>query len=128
VKAATHRQGIFEEARVALARKDLGTAKARAAAYAKEVAVKSVPFEVRQQHEIAGLIALQEGDHARALAELRQANHQDPRVLYDLGLAYRGQGDQAKAKEAFAAAASFNALSFNYGYVRGKAKEALARS
>jgi tetratricopeptide (TPR) repeat protein len=128
VKAATHRQDIFEEARVALAKKDLATAKAKAASYAKEVAVKSVPFEVRQQHEIAGLIALQEGEHAKAVAELGQANQQDPRVLYNLGLAYRGQGDAAKAKEAFTAAAGFNALNFNYGYVRGKAKEALAKS
>ena len=127
VKAATRRQGLFDEARVALARKDVSTAKLKADAYAKEVAVKKVPFEVRQQHEINGLIALQGKDHARAAAELLQANQQDPRVLYHLGLAYQGQGDAAKAKEALAAAADFNGLSFNYAYVRTKAQQALAK-
>ena len=33
-------------------------ARAKAAAYAKAVAVKSIPFEVRQSHELAGRIAL----------------------------------------------------------------------
>jgi hypothetical protein len=44
-----------------------------------------------------------------------------------LGLAYQGQGDAAKAKETLAAAADFNGLSFNYAYVRTKAKQALAK-
>lgn len=127
VKAATRRQALFDEARVALARKDVKTARAKADAYAKEVAVKSVPFEVRQQHEIAGLVALQEGDHARAAAELGLANQQDPRVLYHLGLAYKGLGETAKAKEALSAAANFNGLSFNYAFVRAKAQQALPK-
>lgn len=128
VKAATRRQGAFDEARVALARNDVKTAKAKSEAYAKEVAVKKVPFEVRQQHEIAGLIALHEKDYAGATAELKLANQQDPRVLYHLGLAYKGQGDAAKAKGALTSAANFNALSFNYAYVRKMAQEALAKS
>ena len=54
VKEATRRQHLFDEARVALARKDLGTAKQKAAAYATQVAAKKVAFEMRQQHELAG--------------------------------------------------------------------------
>lgn len=127
VKLATRRNGLFDEARVALARKDQKTAKGKAEAYAKEVGVKQVPYEVRQQHELSGLIALQEGDYPRAVAELKQANQQDPRVLYHLGVAYQGQGDATKAKETFAAAANFNGLSFNYGYVRRKAQQAMAK-
>ncbi len=127
VKAATRRQGLFDEARVALARNDVKAAKAKSEAYAKEVAAKKVPFEVRQQHEIAGLIAFHEKDYPRATAELKEANQQDPRVLYHLGLAYQGQGDAAKAKETLAAAANFNALSFNYAYVRKMAQQALAK-
>jgi tetratricopeptide (TPR) repeat protein len=82
VREATHRQALFDEARVALVRNDLTTARAKAAAYAKEVAVKSIPFEVRQGHELAGRIALAERSYASAVAELRQANQQDPRVVY----------------------------------------------
>ena len=60
VKEATRRNHLFEQARVAVAKKDLATAKAKAAEYATQVAVKKVPFEVRQQHELAGMIALGE--------------------------------------------------------------------
>lgn len=122
VKDATHRQVLFEEARVALARKDGAAAKAKAAAYAAAVAVKKIPFEVRQSHELAGQIALEEKSYPAAVAELQQANDQDPRVLYLLARALQGAGDAQKAKEVGAKAADFNALSPNYGYVRGKAK------
>jgi tetratricopeptide (TPR) repeat protein len=122
VKEATHRQALFDEARVALTRKDLAVAKAKAAAYASAVAVKKLPFEVRQSHELAGHIALEQKDYAAAVAELRQANDQDPRVLYLLAVALQGAGESQKAKEVGARAADFNALSPNYGYVRGKAK------
>jgi tetratricopeptide (TPR) repeat protein len=127
VKAATRRNGLYDEARVALARKDIKTARLKAEAYAKEVATKQAPFEVRQQHQLAGLLALQEGDHARAVAELKQASQQDPRVLYQLGLAYQAQGDAAKARELLDAAANFNGLNFNYAYVRRRAQQALAK-
>jgi tetratricopeptide (TPR) repeat protein len=126
VKEATHRQAIFDEARVALARNDVTTAKAKAAAYAAAVKARSIPFEVRQTHELAGRIALAEKDHATAAGELRQANQQDPRVLYLLAVALQGQGDLQAAKDAGTQAADFNGLSNTYGYVRGKAKAMLA--
>jgi len=122
VRDATHRQSLFDEARVALARNDLATARARAAAYQTAVAVKSIPFEVRQSHELAGRIALAEKSYAAAIAELRQANQQDPRVVYLTAVALRGQGDLQAAKEASLEAADFNGLSATYGYVRAKAR------
>jgi tetratricopeptide (TPR) repeat protein len=125
VKEATHRQAIFDEARVALARNDLAGAKAKAAAYTAAVKIKGIPFEVRQGHELAGRVALAEKDHATAVAELRQANQQDPRVLYLLAVALQGKGELQAAKDTGAQAADFNALSNTYGFVRGKAKAML---
>jgi len=122
VKEATHRQNLFDESRVALAKNDLATARARAAAYASAVAAKGIPFEVRQSHELAGRIALAEKNHAAAVVELRKANQQDPRVLYLTAVALQAAGEAQKAKEVGAQAADFNALSPTYGYVRGKAK------
>ncbi len=122
VKEGTHRQALFDEARVALARNDVATAKAKSAAYTKEVTVKSIPFEVRQSHELAGRIALAEKSYAVAAAELRQANQQDPRVLYLTAVALQGKGDLQAAKDASVQAADFNGLSNTYGYVRGKAR------
>ena len=122
VKAATRRNHVFEESRLAVARHDLATAKARAAEYAKQVAVKKVPFEVRQQHELSGLIALEEKQFANAVTELKLANQQDPRIVYLTALAIQGTGDAAQARTLAGKAARFNALGFNYGYVRAKAQ------
>jgi tetratricopeptide (TPR) repeat protein len=122
VKQAAHRNHVFEEARLAAARGDFATAKTRAAEYARQVAVKRVPFEVRQQHELAGQIALGEKQYAGAVAELKQANQQDPKVLYLTALALQGAGDVAQARALATKAASFNVLGFNYGFVRSKAQ------
>ena len=122
VKEAARRQALFDESWVALARNDTVAARAKAAAYAKAVAVKSIPFEVRQSHELAGRIALAEKSYASAVSELRQANQQDPRVVYLTAVALQGAGDRQAAKEASLEAADFNGLSNTYGYVRGKAR------
>ena len=82
VKEATRRNHLFEEGRVAAAGKDIATAKTKVAEYTRQVAVKKRPFEVRQQHELAGLIALAEKRSAAAAQEFQLANQQDPRILY----------------------------------------------
>ena len=123
VKQATRRNLLFEEGRLAVARKDLAVAKAKSAEYAKQVAVKSNPFEQFQVHQLAGILALAENNGAVAVAELQKANPLDPQVLYQLALATRAAGDAAAAKAIAVRAADFNALNFNYGYVRSKAKQ-----
>ena len=125
VKEAAHRQALFDDARVALARNDVASAKAKASEYAKAVAAKQIPFEARQGHELQGRIALAEKRYEAAASELRQANQQDPRVLYLTAVALEGKGEQPAAKELAVKAADFNGLSNTYGYVRGKAKAML---
>ena len=122
VKEGTRRQHLFDEGRVAVARNDLSTAKAKAAAYTTAVGVKKIPFEVRQSHELAGRVALAEKNYAAAAGELRQANQQDPRVVYLLAVALQGKGEAEAAKTAAVQAADWNALSNTYGFVRGKAR------
>jgi hypothetical protein len=118
---------LFDQARVALAKRDLTQARSLSASHAKQVAAKQIPFEVRRQHELAALIALADGKPKVAAAELGQANQQDPRVLYVLAMALADAGDAKQARAAAAKVAGYNALSLNYGYVRAKAV-ALARS
>jgi tetratricopeptide (TPR) repeat protein len=126
VKEAARRLNTFNLARVALAQGDLAGARAGASAYATAVARRKVPFEVRQSHELAGMIALASKDYAQAVTELKQANQLDPRVLYHLARAYQGQGNAQAAREAARQAAEHNGLNFNYAYVRGKARQLLA--
>jgi tetratricopeptide (TPR) repeat protein len=123
VKQGTRRNHLFEEGRIAVAKNDLATAKARSAEYAKQVAVKKVPFEVRQQHELAGLIALAEKQYPTAAQELKGANQQDPRVIYLTAVALQGAGDTEQARALAGRAANFNGLGFSYGYVRTKARK-----
>ena len=122
-KDATRRNHLFEQARLAVAKKDLGAAKAKAAEYATQVAVKKAPFEVRQQHELAGLIALAEKQPSLAAQEFSHANQQDPKILFLSAVAWRDAGNPAKAAAFATKAAKFNGLSFNYGYVRKKAEK-----
>jgi tetratricopeptide (TPR) repeat protein len=125
VKEAAHRQALFDEARLAIARQELPAARTKASAYAAAVAGPKIPFEVRQSRELAGRIALAEKDWKAAASALREANQQDPRVLYLTAVADQGRGDLLAAKQAGGQAADWNALSPTYGYVRGKAKAML---
>jgi len=119
------RNHSFDLARVALAKKDLAGAKSTAETYAKAVGEKKVPFEVRQLHELNGMIAIEDKRLDAAVAELQQANQQDPRVLYLLAVALSAKGDAVQARTYCTKAADFNGLSGNYGYVRKKAKDLL---
>ena len=123
VKEATRRNHLFEQARVAAVHGDVATAKAKATAYAAQVMPRQAPFELRQQHELAGLIALAEKRPSAAAEEFARANQQDPRILYLTAVALREAGDTARASAAASKAASFNSLNFNFAYVRAKARQ-----
>ena len=128
VKEAAHRNHLFDMARVALLKGDLAGARATAAKYSTAVEAKKVPFEVRQSHELAGMIAVQGKDWDTALTELGKAGGQNPRVSYLTGMAWQGKGDATKAAEAFRAAADYNQLNGVYGFIRPQARRQLARS
>jgi tetratricopeptide (TPR) repeat protein len=125
VKETTQRNQLYREARVALEKGDLKTAQSKAKVYGKQVATHQIPFEVRLTHELAGRIALREKDYDTAVTELAQANQQDPIVLHLSALACEGKGDLEQARAFCQKAANFNALNFNYAYVRAKAQKML---
>ena len=117
----------YNLARVAIAKKDLATAKTETDTFRKGTEAAKNANQVKQAHELAGRIALEEKNYDNAIAELGQANKQNPQVLYLLGQAYQGKGDAAQAKASFTKAAKFNSLpALNYAFVRTKAEKALA--
>ena len=122
VKETTKRTGLYDDARVALAKHDLKTAKTNAAAYEKQVNVKQNPFEVRQAHELNGMVAIEEKQWKTAVDQLAKANQRDPRVLYLQAVAMKGAGDAKGAKAMATKAANFNGLAPDFGYVRAKAQ------
>jgi tetratricopeptide (TPR) repeat protein len=122
--------GLFHHynlARVAIAKKDLAAAKTETETFRKGTEAAKNQNQLKQAHELAGRIALEEKNYDAAVSELGQANQQNPDTLYLLGEAYKGKGDAAKAKESFTKAAKFNSLpQLNYAFVRTKAEKALA--
>jgi tetratricopeptide (TPR) repeat protein len=124
VKQDTKLAAHYNDGRVALAKGDVAKAKTEAAAYASGAAARNNAFRIRQAHQLVGTIALHEKDYDTAIAELAQANQQDPQVVYTLALAHQGKGDTAKAKELAAEAANANILpQVTYAFVRAKAKK-----
>jgi tetratricopeptide (TPR) repeat protein len=119
----------YNVARVALIKKDLANAKTEAEEFRKGTEASNNPAQVRLVHELTGMIALAEKDYDKALAELPQANQQNPQNLYRMCQAYQGKGDKEKAKELCTKAAEFNSLpQLNYALIRTKAKAATEKS
>jgi tetratricopeptide (TPR) repeat protein len=127
VKEAARRNDLFDKARVALQRKDLAGAAAKAERYRAQVEARKIPFEVRQSHELLGLIALAKGDFPTAVGELEQGNDQDPRVLFNLSKAYAGAGKADAARKTLDRAANYNAFSLTYAFIRPKALSMLQK-
>jgi tetratricopeptide (TPR) repeat protein len=108
--------------RVALGKKDLAAARMESQEFRKGADASKNPALVKQAHELAGMIALEEKNYDQAIAELQQANLQNPQNLYRLAQAYQGRGDAQKSKEYSAKAAAFNSLpQLNYAFIRNKA-------
>jgi tetratricopeptide (TPR) repeat protein len=113
----------YNRARVALAREDLAEARKEAGVFREGAASSKNPFQIKNAHELDGTIALAEKDYDRAIAELSQANQQNPQDLYRLCQAYAAKGDKTMAGEMCKKAGEFNGLpSLNYAFVRTKAK------
>jgi len=109
-------------ARVALARHDLAAAKQASSEFASTALGSGNPNQVRQAHELAGIIALEEKQWDTAIAELQQASQQNAYNRYRLALAYQGKGDVVQSKAHAAAAAHFYPLpELNFAFIHAKA-------
>jgi tetratricopeptide (TPR) repeat protein len=114
----------YNLAAIAIEKRDFTTAKSEAEEFRKATEASNNALQLKQVHELAGRTTLAQKNYERAIAELEQANDQDPRNLYRLGLAYQAKGDAAKAHEYFAQAAEFNSLpALPYAFVRAKAQK-----
>lgn len=127
VKDNAERFSHYNFARVAIARKDLAAAKSETETFRKAAEAAQNANQLKQAHELAGRIALEEKNYDAAISELGQANQQNPDALYLLAKAYKAKGDAEKARTYYTKAANFNSLpQLNYAIVRNKAEKALA--
>lgn len=127
VKENFRRAHLAGLARIVLARGELAEADKRASMYLESVQRDQVPSQLRQAHQLLGLVALARSDWETAVAELSRADLGDPYTLYHLARAYLGKGDRVQGLATLERAASFNGLSFNYAFIRRPALELLAQ-
>jgi len=114
----------FNLAALAIDKKDYATAQSHAEEFRQGAEASKNSVQIKQSHELAGRIALAQKDYDKAIAELAQANLQNPQNLYRLAQSYQAKGDTAKAKEYCTKAANFNSLpALPYAFVRTKAKQ-----
>jgi tetratricopeptide (TPR) repeat protein len=117
----------FNMAAIAIGKKDYAAARTHAEQFRQGAEASKNPVQIKQAHELAGRIALAEKSYDHAIAELQQANQQDPQNIYRLYQAYAGKGDSTKAQEYCTKAAGFNSLpQLNYAFVRVKAQKVAA--
>jgi len=112
--------------RIALARGDLDQATKEATRYLEAAQRDQVPGQLRQAHQLLGLVALARSDWDTAIAELSHSDTGDPYTLYHLARAYLGKGDRAQGLATLQRAANFNGLAFSYAFVRPAALQLLA--
>src|ERR1700733_2331122 len=117
-------QHEFSLTEIAVWKKDFAGAKSHAEEFRKGAEATKNSAQIKQSHELAGRIALAEKDYTTAIAELEQANLQNPRNLFRLSQAYQAKGDAAKAHDYLTKAADFNSLpGLNYSFIRMKAQK-----
>ncbi|MDQ3473799.1 MAG: tetratricopeptide repeat protein [Acidobacteriota bacterium] len=102
-------QGKFDEAKVQI--EDLN----------KLLATRNNPLEQRGLNELLGMLALKQGDHAKALEHFAKADPNDPYVWYYTAQAYEGKGDKQNAKMLYRKIADWNQNDTGYAIVRPRA-------
>jgi tetratricopeptide (TPR) repeat protein len=126
IKQNNKRAVIFNAGRVALKKDDLAGAKEKARTFQAQATEAQNTFQIWLSHDLMGMIALEEGKHDKALEHLRQANQQNPYVLYRMAMAHNGQGNSEKANELCMEAAHWNQpTNLNFAYTRSKAQQML---
>jgi tetratricopeptide (TPR) repeat protein len=122
-------QYTFNLTVIAIGKKDLNAAKAQAEEFRQGAEATKNPVQIKLAHELAGRIALAQKDYDKAIAELEQANDQNPGNLFRLSQAYQAKGDNDQAREYAKKVAEFNSLPrLQYAFVRVKGQKLAGNS
>ena len=121
-----HRSNL---ARVSIRKRDFAGARTQADAFMEAATAGGNPERIREAHELFGLIALAQRDGKGAIAQLTEADQQDPYVLYSLARAHALQGDRDEAKVLYRKVSTYNDLpTLRYALIRRAAQRQAAAS
>ena len=126
VKLAARVNKVYDDARVALAKQDVATAREKVAEYRRVIQRQRLPGANHGFMELRTRIALAEGDYDTALEQIERADPRDPRILYLAAQIYHVSGRTAEARASCIEVTNFNEPRFELAYVRPKARRLLA--
>jgi len=126
LKYYVRRQLFVDAGRVAWFQNDIGKLKEYKNQYESSSKKTLNLNEIRNTHELAGHINLLEEKYEDAIYEYKQANLENPIILYMMGTAYEELGDYKKSQKIYESVAHFNSLNnLNYAFIRKTALEKL---
>ncbi|MFZ0452883.1 MAG: tetratricopeptide repeat protein [Ignavibacteriaceae bacterium] len=119
---------LYNEAQVAIQKKDFKTAAAKAEEFMNGVKAIDNANQIKLAHQLNGMIALAQKKADDCLTELEQSNLQNTYNIYRMALAYQMKGDKDKAKEYCEKVINFNPLpNLNNAFALYKAKEMMKK-
>ena len=126
-KNNSKRFSLYNEARIALVKGDLKTARSKANELLKKAGEANNNFQMWLSHEVIGSIAIKEKDYDKAISEFNKSNMQNPYTYYRIAWAYDENGKKEEAQKYYKQAANFNALNnLNQSFVRQKAEKMIS--
>ena len=115
------------QARIAIRRGKAGEARRQAAIVKSLIDRRPNPDQRLQLPYLLGYIAFYSNEYTRAIAELQQADQQDPFILALLAQAHERTGNVARAAEYYRKVLSSNSHAVNNAFARPLARRKLAR-
>jgi tetratricopeptide (TPR) repeat protein len=126
IKATAGRNKLYTEVRIDVSRNELESAKEKFNEFHDRVRDIDNPTEIRNMHELAGIIAMAENNFELAVLELRRSSLENPYNFYRIAQAYEGMGNLAQARDMYQKAAYANIVNnLNYSFIRQKALQKL---
>ncbi len=126
-KNNSKRFSLYNDARIALMKGDIKTAKSKSNELLEKAGTDKNNFQIWLAHEIMGMIAMQEKNYKKAIDEFKNSNWQNPYTYYRLAVAYDENGDKEEAQKYYKQAANFNALNnLNQAFIRQKAQKMIS--
>ena len=113
----------YSDGMLAARKGDFGTAVAKADEYMAIVEPDANPRKNEAAHEVMGLTALLQDDYAGAVEHYMQTDPSNVYAKYHLALAYKGAGEEEKAREILKEVADYNFNFVGYALVREGAME-----
>lgn len=118
---------LIWEGRLAVAAKDLHTARDKMTAFFAAAEPMNNANFLKNGFNLKGLIQLKSNQYTEALESFEQGTPHDPYVMYYKGLAFQGAGKKERAQEMFGYVINANSpLNYSFSFARKRAAEQMA--